>query len=344
LARRGGARALTPRASRQARVVLKRANADNAAPRDDFLSRGTVARGAKELAASEAYMNGVLRRWAPQAGAAFLGTFGVRRGDAAASRSVGPFRAGQEYLVWRYESDATLGDFLKGSVPGGFPDNLEGILFGSAGAGRRRDDGDDERERCARVARRVTAATLRALGALHAAGIVHRDLKPENLLVTSKARVLIIDFGAAVDIRTGINFNPQSGLLDPECVAGSLRARYATRGASLLRVAARSGRALTRGCCGASRRVPHAGTPRRRSLCCRPPSRARRRPRRAPPPARSCSPRSDPTSSTPTPRGCAAAPGARHPAARHPAARRAAPGSPSSGGDKPLTRAAARPR
>ena len=196
-------------------MVLKRANADAAAPRGDFLARGTLARGARETAASEAYMNAVLRRWAPFAGAAFLGTFSVA---APRLRQGGPFRAGQEYLVWRYESDATLGDFLKGAVPGGFPANLESILFNDTLDDEDADD-DDDAQRCVRVARRVAAAALRALAALHGAGIVHRDFKPENLLVTSSGRVLVIDFGAAVDIRTGINFSPLSGLLDPEYAA-----------------------------------------------------------------------------------------------------------------------------
>jgi serine/threonine protein kinase len=50
---------------------------------------------------------------------------------------------------------------------------------------------------------------------LHALGIVHRDLKPENILITSAGKTLIIDFGAACDLSTGLNFNPEQGILDP---------------------------------------------------------------------------------------------------------------------------------
>ena len=36
--------------------------------------------------------------------------------------------------------------------------------------------------------------------------------------MTNRGRVKVIDFGAAVDMCTGINFNPLSGMLDPRCV------------------------------------------------------------------------------------------------------------------------------
>lgn len=56
---------------------------------------------------------------------------------------------------------------------------------------------------------------LKAVLALHDTGIVHRDLKPENVLITSAGEIKLIDFGAAVDLSTGVNFNPQQGMLDP---------------------------------------------------------------------------------------------------------------------------------
>src|SRR5436190_9676617 len=39
-----------------------------------------------------------------------------------------------------------------------------------------------------------------ALAAIHAAGIVHRDLTPQNLLRMSDGRLVLSDFGLAVDV------------------------------------------------------------------------------------------------------------------------------------------------
>jgi serine/threonine protein kinase len=43
---------------------------------------------------------------------------------------------------------------------------------------------------------------------LHGMGIVHRDIKPENLLLSSKGRLMIGDFGFATEIASSFrNFN-----------------------------------------------------------------------------------------------------------------------------------------
>lgn len=65
------------------------------------------------------------------------------------------------------------------------------------------------------IIKTIMRRLLRALGRLHSLGIVHRDVKPANILLTSKGELRLIDFGAAVDLCTGINFNPQYGMLDP---------------------------------------------------------------------------------------------------------------------------------
>ena len=94
----------------------------------------------------------------------------------------------------------------------------------------------DEEKSDAIVVKRLTRKLLQGLASIHvrlsaaallrhgsqiltrpvqALGAVHRDIKPENILVTSSGQLKIIDFGAAVDLCTGINFNPLSGMLDP---------------------------------------------------------------------------------------------------------------------------------
>jgi serine/threonine protein kinase len=58
------------------------------------------------------------------------------------------------------------------------------------------------------------AQVLDALKRLHSTGIVHRDVKPANLVLMGN-RFRLIDFGAATDLRVGINYDPELSLLDP---------------------------------------------------------------------------------------------------------------------------------
>ena len=65
---------------------------------------------------------------------------------------------------------------------------------------------------CQQLAKRHRQDCCHHLNSDH---LLCRDVKPENILITSKGDLKIIDFGAAVDLCTGINFNPLYGMLDP---------------------------------------------------------------------------------------------------------------------------------
>jgi serine/threonine protein kinase len=65
-------------------------------------------------------------------------------------------------------------------------------------------------------ARRIMRSVCGSLAKMHYNGIIHRDVKPSNVLITAGGGVKFIDLGAATDLRVGINFNPLTGMLDPE--------------------------------------------------------------------------------------------------------------------------------
>ena len=148
------------------RVVLKKTNIDREGIRANFLRSGTIARGAGETGQVEDYVctrisaHPSIRPIAAE----YLGNF-------VADSSTGGITAGTQWLIWRFESDATLADACAGAL-GPFPECLANIMLGTRRAeslGQK-----DPAKRDSAAIKMVMYKLLKGLDKLHSLGIVHR--------------------------------------------------------------------------------------------------------------------------------------------------------------------------
>ncbi|KAJ4832551.1 Serine/threonine-protein kinase stn8, chloroplastic [Turnera subulata] len=155
---------------------------------------------AEEFGDFEEWFNYRLSRAAPETCADFLGSF-------VADETKSPFAKGGKWLVWKFEGDRDLEDYMKDRS---FPVNLESLMFGRA------LQGVESVKRNALIIKQIMRQIITSLKKIHDTGIVHRDIKPANIVVTKTGRVKLIDFGAAADLRIGKNYIPKMSLLDPD--------------------------------------------------------------------------------------------------------------------------------
>ena len=146
----------------------------------------------------------------------FLGSFRVSPDESHLNQSEGVIAKEGLWLVWRYEGDKTLAQFM---AQPDYPAGIAKTLFGREG--NLRGDAAVELE----VTQAAMKQLFRNLSNIHRAGLVHRDIKPHNLVLThSKTgdivsdppKFKLIDLGACACFRTGMNFAPDETIMDPK--------------------------------------------------------------------------------------------------------------------------------
>ncbi|KAF6258518.1 kinase-like domain-containing protein [Scenedesmus sp. NREL 46B-D3] len=177
---------------------------------EDGTTTPAIVKKAKEFGEAEVWMNERMTRASPSSCAEFLGGFldtpepGQKVGPAGAAVGLGGECV---WLVWHDEGEFTLYDMMTKRE---FPYNVEPILLG-----RELRLPKNKRRRLVTL-KLVMQQLLEALDTAHATGIVHRDVKPQNAILSVRdKRLKLIDWGAAADLRLGINYVPNEYLLDP---------------------------------------------------------------------------------------------------------------------------------
>lgn len=157
-----------------------------------------ILKKATEFGEAEVWMNERMMRANPQVAAKFITAF---------SEKADPQPGDPLWLLWDFEGTYTLADVMKARE---FPLNMEGLLF------KKPLSILPAPQRRALAIRLAMSNLLEGLKACHRVGIVHRDVKPANFILAEKdQRFKLIDFGAAADLRVGINYVPNQYLLDP---------------------------------------------------------------------------------------------------------------------------------
>jgi serine/threonine protein kinase len=164
----------------------------------DGVNDSIIIKKATEFGEAEVWMNERIMRAAPGVAATFITAF---------SESRDPMPGDPLWLLWDFEGTYSLSDLMKSKE---FPQNMERSIFSKPLSIL---PGPNRRAVAIRVAMKNI---LEGLKECHQVGIVHRDIKPANCILSEKDKKFkLIDFGAAADLRVGINYVPNQYLLDP---------------------------------------------------------------------------------------------------------------------------------